>query len=120
MSRTQTRREQRPDPLEDSKGLIGREVPIDDPNYHYRIVSLENETSERIAYHRDLGYGIAKETNRFAVMGCRREEHELRQQESAVRANRLREGSHAPVGDMVKDETTIEVTRGLTAQNEDE
>lgn len=119
MNRTQSRREQRPDPVADIQGRAGREVPLGDPNYHYRIVSLEGEVGERVNYHRDLGYGIAKETNRYAVMGCKRDQHDARQSDAIARANRLREGALAPVGDMVKDETTIEVSRGLGTQDDD-
>ncbi|HXH61623.1 MAG TPA: hypothetical protein VNI20_09725 [Fimbriimonadaceae bacterium] len=119
MSRS-PRREQRPDPVADTKSVARGSVPVDDPNYHYRIVSLEQETQERVDYHRDRGYGVAKQTNRFAVMGCPRDEYERRQRESLERADRLREHSLPPEGDMVRDETSIEVTRGLGATEDDD
>lgn len=67
MRKTTARREQRPDPVADIKGSGVAEIPIDDPSFHYRIVSLEKDTSERVDYHRDIGYGIAKRTNRYEI-----------------------------------------------------
>ena len=89
-----------------------------DPEFHYRIVSAEKGTEGRVEYHRDKGYRVAKQTNRFAVMGCPREEFEARQAESIRRADRFKEASGVPTGDMVRDETSIEVTKGLAVEDD--
>ena len=102
----------------DSKGISKAEIPMGDPGFHYRIVSAEKGTEGRVEYHRDKGYRVAKQTNRFAVMGCPRGEFEARQAESVRRADRFKEASGSPTGDMVRDETSIEVTQGLGAEDD--
>ena len=118
MRKSTARREQRPDPVVDSKAISKAEIPMGDPEFHYRIVSAEKETEGRVEYHRDKGYRVAKQTNRFAVMGCPRGEFEARQAESVRRADRFKEASGVPSGDMVRDETSIEVTKGLGAEDD--
>ena len=114
------RKEQRPDPVHDTKATGRAELPLDDPNYHYRIVSKEHETRERVSYHKDKGYGVAKETNRHVVMACKKDEHDARQRESVERSGRSRRAQTEPSGELVKDETTVEVSRGLHSPEEDE
>ena len=118
MRKNAVRREQRPDPVADIRGSGTTEVPLDDPSFHYRIVNLEKDTEERVDYHRDIGYGVAKRTNRYTVMRCRKEEYEKRQAEAIARSDRFKEGSGEPSGDMVKDETTIEVSKGLSIDDD--
>jgi hypothetical protein len=92
------------------------DVALNDPDYHYRIVS--KETSERIAYHKELGYGVAHDSGRALTMGVRRDEHEKRQREALERAGRIREQRLDPQGDVVQDETSIERARAVP--NDDE
>ena len=112
------RKEQKPDPVRDAKQIGKSDVPMDDPNYHYRIVSKEPETRDRIGYHKEMGYGKVKETDRQIVMACRKDEHEQRQKDALARADRMRESVVLPNREVVMDETTIEVTRGLSSQDD--
>jgi hypothetical protein len=110
------RKEQRPTP---KNSTSKPELPLNDPNYHYRIVSKEDETADRVAYHRNLGYGVAHEDARSLTMAVRKEDHEQRQREAAERARRVRDEKLAPRGDVVQDETTIERTRAIVAEGQD-
>lgn len=93
------------------------ELSLGDPNYHYRVVSKEDDTAHRVDYHKSLGYGVAHEGDRQITMACRKDEHEQRQSEAKRRADRLRASQQAPQGEIVHDETTIEVTRGVHAED---
>lgn len=106
------RREQPPQATE---SISKTDLPLNDPDYHYRVVSKEDDTAHRVDYHKGLGYGVAHEGDRQITMGCLREEHEQRQQEAKQRADRLRSHQNAPSKEIVHDETTIEVTRGVHA-----
>ncbi len=108
------RKEQRPEP----KSITKAELPMNDPNYHYRILSKEDETRDRVAYHRELGYGKAKESDRQIVMACKRDEHEQRQQEAKERADRLRASTLPRTEGLVHDETSIEPARGFAADED--
>jgi hypothetical protein len=111
------RKEEKPE-LVNEKGHGKADLPMDDPNYHYRIVSKEHEVSDRVEHHKGIGYGVAKHGSRHIVMACKREEHEQRQQEAMRRADRMRSPS-LPSGDgLIADDTSIEVTRGLRTADE--
>ena len=112
---TAARREQRPDPVQDSHSDGSKpEIPLGDPEFHYRIVSVEKDAEGRVEHHRDKGYRVAKQTNRFAVMGCPKEDFEARQRGTKQRSeDRLAPYAGEPSGDQVKDETSIEETTGL-------
>lgn len=109
------RREQRPEP---KKSTTRAELPLNDPNYHYRVVSKEDETADRVAYHKELGYGIAHETNRQLTMACPRDEHEVRQAEARNKADRMRESALPTAEGFVHDETSIEVSCGLASSDD--
>jgi hypothetical protein len=115
MNKTTARREQRP---EQFKNSTKAEIPANDPNYHYRIVSKEDDVKDRVEHHRDLGYGIAKSNNRAILMGCKKEDHEQRQREAKQRADRMRESMLPQNEGLVHDETTLQVTRGLHTEDD--
>jgi hypothetical protein len=104
------RKEQEP---ETKKSKSKSDLPLGDPNYHYRIVSKEDDTAHRVDYHKGLGYGVAHEGDRQVTMACSRDDHEQRQSEAKKRADRMRAQQNAPSKEIVHDETTIEVTRGV-------
>ena len=101
------RREQKP---ESQPTKTKTELPLNDPNYHYRIVSKEKDTSDRVAYHKELGYGIAHDSGRALTMAVHKDEHEKRRREAIERARRIREQRVENQGDLALDETTIERT----------
>lgn len=113
----QQRREEKPE-LIDEQGQAKADVPMDDPNYHYRIVSKEDGVTDRVEHHKGMGYGVAKHGSRSLVMGCKREEHEQRQKESLERADRMRASSLPRTDGLIEDNTSIEVTRGLRTTDE--
>lgn len=116
--KSDNRKEEKPE-LVSEKGQGKTDVPMDDPNYHYRIVSKEHEVNDRIEHHKDMGYGIAKRCGRHLVMGCKRDEHEQRQKDALERADRMRASSLPRTDGLIEDNTSIEVTRGLRSVDED-
>ena len=102
-------------PPQQGESISKPDLPLGDPNYHYRVVSKEDETAHRVGYHKSLGYGVAHESDRQITMACKKDEHEQRQSEAKQRADRMRAQQNAPSSEIVHDETTIEVTRGVHA-----
>ncbi len=114
----QQRKEEKPE-LVNETGHGKTDVPMDDPNYHYRIVSKEDGVGDRIEHHKGMGYGVAKHGSRSLVMGCKKDEHEKRQQQALERADRMRASSLPRTDGLIEDNTSIEVTRGLRSVDDE-
>jgi hypothetical protein len=70
------RREERPDPNFTAHPVGLTDIPLNDPDYHYRVVGKDDPN--RVGIHRDLEYGVAKENQTTVVMGCKKEVRERR------------------------------------------
>lgn len=113
------RREERPDVTAPAKSGMRPGVPMNDPNYNYRLVPkhvVPNEKNEdRMNYHTDLGYGIARETDQGYVMGCKKDERDAREKAAQQKSER-NIGAYDRSGDAKKDpeasHDTISIERG--------
>ena len=94
------RKEQRPDSMTDGKMECIADFPLDDPNYHYRIVSKWSAPEGRVGKHKTKGYKVVAEDDVNYVMACDKDKYEARQAASMAKSENRLKGQRSDSAEM--------------------